>query len=248
MRACASSEDLVCIYKDMSILEFPLPAHFKQEFPASEKAKALVYSSRSSISDILKGKDNRLLVVVGPCSIHDPEGSGLAYARRLAEIVPRLSDRLLVVMRCYMEKPRSTIGWDGFVSDPSLKGEFDFKTGFTRERKLLLDVLSPQYLADLLSWVAVGARTAEGPAYRRMASGLDVPVGFKNGTSGNIQLSVDAVVTANSPRGFLGINEEGKVCEIHSDGNTACHIVLRGSIERGPNYDEEAVAKAMELL
>jgi len=262
MRACASSEDLVCIYKDMSILEFPSSAHFKQEFPASEKAKALVYSSRSSISDILKGKDNRLLVVVGPCSIHDPEGSGLAYARRLAEIVPRLSDRLLVVMRCYMEKPRSTIGWDGFVSDPSLKGEFDFKTGFTRARKLLLsvlelgvpvateflDVLSPQYLADLLSWVAVGARTAEGPAYRRMASGLDVPVGFKNGTSGNIQLSVDAVVTANSPRGFLGINEEGKVCEIHSDGNTACHIVLRGSIERGPNYDEEAVAKAMELL
>ena len=238
------------------------PAHYKREFPVSEKARKVIRVSRNGIQDILDGKDDRLIVIVGPCSIHDPQGSGLEYAKHLAGILPRLSDRFLVVMRTFLEKPRTTIGWEGLVFDPRLTGDFDIATGLAEARKFLLsvleldvptateftDVLSPQYLEDLVCWAAVGARSSEAQAYRTMASGLDVPVGFKNGTGGSVQLAVDGLVAASHPHAFLGASEEGKVSQIRTQGNRSCHLVLRGSLTHGPNYGEKAVAAALELL
>ena len=245
------------------MIQLPSPAHYKREFPVSENAGEVIRVSRSGIQDILQGRDDRLIVIVGPCSIHDPEGSGLEYAARLAKLLPRLSDRLLIVMRTFLEKPRTTVGWEGLVFDPQLTGNFDIASGLAQARKFLLSVLelgvptateftdslAPQYFADLVCWTAVGARGTEAQAYRRMASGLDMPTGFKNGTGGSVRLAVDGIVAAGHPHAFLGISEEeGKVCQIRTKGNPSCHLVLRGSLTQGPNYEEKAVAAALELL
>ena len=244
-------------------LPLPPPAQYKREFPVSEKANEVVLASRKAIQDILEGKDERLLVIVGPCSIHDPEGGGIEYARRLAELVPSLSDRLFCVMRTFLEKPRSTLGWEGLVFDPRLSGNSDIATGLGQARKFLLSALelglptatefinpiTPSYLADLVCWTAIGARSSEAASLRNMASGLDMPVAFKNGTGGSVQQAVDGVVSASHPHAFLGISqEEGKVCQIRTRGNPFCHIVLRGSLATGPNYNEASVAAALELL
>ena len=245
------------------VTPIPPPAQYKREFPVSEKANEMVLASRKAIQDILEGKDDRLLVIVGPCSIHDPEGGGMEYARRLAELVPSLSDRLFCVMRTFLEKPRSTLGWEGLVFDPRLSGEFDIAAGLAQARKFLLSALelglptatefinpiTPAYLADLVCWAAIGARSSEAASLRNMASGLDMPVAFKNGTGGSVQQAVDGVVSASHPHAFLGISqEEGKVCQIRTRGNSFCHIVLRGSLVTGPNYDEASIAAALELL
>jgi 3-deoxy-7-phosphoheptulonate synthase len=240
----------------------PPPAHYKQEFSASEEIKEQIRASRSSIRDILSGKDERLLVLVGPCSIHDPGGSGLEYAKRLAEVLPHLSDRLFVVMRTFLEKPRTTVGWEGLIVDPRLTGEFDIALGLAEARKFLLSVLelglptateftsplTPFYLADLVCWTSIGARSSEAAALRNAASGLDMPVGFKNGTGGSVQLAVDGIISAASPHAFIGVSEEGMACQVRTNGNPLCHLVLRGSLTHGPNHEKEAVAGALKLL
>ena len=248
---------------DMVISQLPSPAHYKREFPVSEKAREVIRASRNGIQDILDGRDDRLNIIVGPCSIHDSQGSGLEYARRLADLLPPFSDRLLVVMRTFLEKPRTTIGWEGLVSDPRLTGDFDIATGIAQARKFLLSVLelgvptateftnpmSMYFLEDLLCWVAVGARSTEAAVYRNTASGLTMPVGFKNGTGGSVQIAVDGIVAANNPHALFGVSEEeGRVCQIRTKGNRSCHLVLRGSLTNGPNYEEKAVAAALELL
>lgn len=247
----------------MSISRLPPPAHYKREFPLSDKAAEYLRSSRNSIRDILEGKDERLMLIVGPCSIHDPQGSGREYAERLASLIPSLSERFFIVMRTFLEKPRTTVGWEGLVSDPFLTGGFDLQAGLAEARKFLLkvlelgvpttteftDPLTPQYLGDLVSWTAVGARSSEAQAYRRMASGLEMPVGFKNGTGGSVQLAVDAIVSASNPHAFFGVSEEeGMILQVRTKGNSSCHLVLRGSLTHGANHGAEAVADAMERL
>ncbi|MBI2594655.1 MAG: 3-deoxy-7-phosphoheptulonate synthase [Candidatus Colwellbacteria bacterium] len=245
------------------MIQLPSPAHYKRRFPVSEKAMEVMRASRNGIQDILDGRDERLIVIVGPCSIHDPQGSGLEYATRLADLLPRLSNRFLVVMRTFLEKPRTTIGWEGIVSDPWLTGDFDIAAGIAQARKFLLSVLelgvptateftnpmSMYFLEDLLCWAAVGARSTEAAVYRNMASGLTIPVGFKNGTGGSVQIAVDGIVAASHPHALFGISEEeGRVSQIHTKGNRSCHLVLRGSLTNGPNYEEKAVAAVLELL
>ena len=251
------------LQENKAMIQLPSPAQYKREFPVSEKAGEVLRVSRSGIQNILDGRDERLIVIVGPCSIHDPQGSGLEYAKRLANLLPRLSDRFLVVMRTFLEKPRTTIGWEGLVSDPWLTGDFDIAAGIVQARKFLLSVLelgvptateftnpmSTYFLEDLLCWAAVGARSTEAAVYRNTASGLTVPVGFKNGTGGSVQIAVDGIVAANHPHALFGISEdEGRVCQIRTKGNHSCHLVLRGSLTNGPNYGEKAVAAALELL
>jgi 3-deoxy-7-phosphoheptulonate synthase len=247
----------------MFISSIPAPARYKKEFPLSKKAKEVILDSRKSIGDILEGKNDRLLVLVGPCSIHDPQGSGLEYAKNLAKLLSDLSDRLFIVMRTFLEKPRTTVGWEGLVSDPLLTGDFDIASGLAEARKFLLSVLelglptateftstlSPSYLSDLVCWTSIGARSSEAAALRNMASGLEMPVGFKNGTGGSIQLAIDGIISANHPHAFIGISEEeGRVSQIQTQGNKLSHLVLRGSLTNGPNYDKKSVAGALELL
>jgi 3-deoxy-7-phosphoheptulonate synthase len=239
------------------------PDAFVGRLPISESIAELVADSREQIHRILHGQDDRMLVLVGPCSIHD-EKAGLEYAERLAKLKERVEDRIMVVMRVYFEKPRTTVGWKGFINDPHLNGSFDVPTGLTRARRFLLDVLeaglpagiewldpvTPQYLADVISWGAIGARTVESQTHRQLASGLSMPIGFKNGTGGtghSIQIAVDAIVAARAPHTFLGVDGYGRVSVIKTTGNPDAHVVLRGGVQ-GPNYTAEHVADAATRL
>ena len=232
------------------------PITYLRRQPISNKISQIVIKGRNEIENIIKGNDKRLLFIVGPCSIHD-ETAGLEYASRLSEIAKIVSKEILVVMRVYFEKPRTTVGWKGLINDPNLDGSFDISNGLKRSREFLLkvnelgipvateflDPFIPQYLADLVSWGAIGARTSESQTHREMASGLSVPVGFKNGTGGSNQIAIDAIISASSPHTFLGIDLDGNASIVHTKGNEVCHLVLRGG-SNGPNYDEKSVKEA----
>jgi 3-deoxy-7-phosphoheptulonate synthase len=236
------------------------PHELKQEIPASALAYEQVAQSRQTIKDILDGKDTRLFVVVGPCSIHDPNAA-LDYATRLKALADELSDTLYIVMRVYFEKPRTTVGWKGLINDPHLDDSFQIEDGLRLGRRLLLDILesglptatealdpiSPQYLQDLISWSAIGARTTESQTHREMASGLSGPVGFKNGTDGGVEVATNAIKSATKPHRFLGLSNDGRVSVVTTRGNGHAHVVLRGG-SAGPNYDSVNVALVEEAL
>ena len=236
------------------------PIDLVNRFPISEAVENTVLSGREQVRKILDGEDSRLMMVVGPCSIHD-EKAALDYAGRVHEIAQQLSDRLLIVMRVYFEKPRTTVGWKGLIYDPHLNGSFDIGEGLLRARSLLLrvgemgvytgteflDPIVPQYLGGLMTWATIGARTTESQTHRQMASGLSMPVGFKNGTDGNAQVAVDAMLSARSPHGFLGLDHEGRTAIVRTRGNPDGHLVLRGG-SGGPNFGERAIAEAQAQL
>jgi 3-deoxy-7-phosphoheptulonate synthase len=235
------------------------PVALKNELPASDAIYEGVLEARSTVRDIIAGTDRRLLGVVGPCSIHDPEAA-LDYARRLAALAPRVESKIFIVMRVYFEKPRTTVGWKGLISDPHLNGTHDMQLGLRLARKLLIDIaglglaagtelldpITPQYIADLISWTAIGARTTESQTHREMASGLSMPVGFKNTTDGNQLVAINAMQSAGHPHTFLGINQEGSTSIIHTEGNPDRHIILRGGST--PNYDADSIRRCEELL
>ena len=243
-----------------SIEPLPTPVEFIEKFPITPQIAQLVSDGREEIAGILRGDGDRLLVIAGPCSIHDVE-SGFEYATRLKKLADAVQDRILVVMRVYFEKPRTTVGWKGLIYDPQLNGSFDITTGLGMAREFLLrvsdlgllsaiefvDPITPQYIADLISWAAIGARTAESQTHRQMASGLSMPVGLKNGTGGSVQLAVDGVVAAQAKQAFLGVDANGRASTVVTKGNPDCHIVLRGG-SRGPNYDADSVADAVDRL
>ncbi len=241
------------------IKELATPAHLLREFPCSEKTEDLTYHTRQAIHRILHGSDDRMFVIIGPCSIHDPK-AGLEYARRLAEMKATLEPDLVVVMRVYFEKPRTTVGWKGLVNDPDLDGSYQINKGLRLARELLmgineaglpagtefLDMISPQYYADLVSWGAIGARTTESQVHRELASGLSCPVGFKNGTDGNVRIAVDALKAARAPHHFLSVTKAGHSAIVSTNGNEDCHIILRGG--KHPNYDAASVDAAAKEL
>lgn len=230
------------------------PRVIREELPLTETAAQTVLDARDAIELILRGLDSRLLVVVGPCSIHD-EDAAMEYAGRLHALAKDLRERLLIVMRVYFEKPRTTVGWKGLINDPYLNGTFDIATGLRKARRIclrlaemglpagteMLDPITPQYLADLVSWGAIGARTAESQTHRQMASGLSMPLGWKNTTDGDVQVAVDGIQAARNQHSFLGINYEGQTCIINTRGNPLGHVILRGG-RQGPNYDSESIA------
>ena len=241
----------------IEIKALPSPRVIKTKLPITEDAAALVVETREAIRRILHGQDReRLLVIVGPCSIHDPDAA-FEYATKLKPVADALRDRLLIVMRTYFEKPRTTVGWKGLINDPHLDGTCDIATGMELARTILLkinqsgmpcgsellDPISPQYIADLISWTAIGARTTESQTHREMASGLSMPVGFKNGTEGSLQVAINAMTSARTPHHFVGINADGQTSIIKTMGNPDRHIVLRGGGGK-TNYDAEHVAKA----
>jgi 3-deoxy-7-phosphoheptulonate synthase len=225
------------------------PLEFKQRFPVNDAITAHVERSRQTIRDILDRKDNRLFVVVGPCSVHDTKAA-LEYAERLKKLADEVEDQLFILMRVYFEKPRTTVGWKGLINDPYLDGTFQIEKGMSIGRELMikvneiglpianeaLDPISPQYMQDLISWSAIGARTTESQTHREMASGLSVPIGFKNGTDGSLGVAINALQSVSSGHSFLGIDPEGKVSIVHSSGNQYAHIVLRGGGGK-QNYD-----------
>ena len=238
----------------------PAPRYFIKELPLTDAMRDLVLDSRSQIRDVLHGRDDRLLAIVGPCSIHDPKAAH-DYAMRLAALNRELGDRLLIVMRVYFEKPRTTIGWKGLINDPDLNGRFDIRKGMWLARKVLTDVLllglpaatewldpiTPQYLCDLISWGAIGARNTESQVHRELASGMSMPIGFKNATDGSIKPAADSCFSAANEHHFLSINLDGQVISAETKGNPDCHLVLRGS-SAGPNYDPVSVARALDDL
>ena len=238
----------------------PAPRAFLRELPLTDEMGDLVLRSRQEIRDVLHGRDDRLLAIVGPCSIHDPKAAH-EYAERLAAVNRELNDRLVIVMRTYFEKPRTTIGWKGLINDPDLDGRFNIRKGMWLARKVLTDVLSmglptaiewldpitPQYLCDLICWGAIGARNTESQVHRELASGLSMPIGFKNSTDGSIKAAADSCYTSAFEHHFLSINLDGRVISAETKGNPDCHLVLRGS-SHGPNYDPESVAAALEAL
>ncbi len=235
------------------------PALLQEWLPAPDAAQDLVETSRAAISRVLHGQDDRLIVVVGPCSIHD-HGEALDYARRLKAQADRLAGELLVVMRVYFEKPRTTVGWKGYINDPHLDGSCAINEGLRLARRLLLDVLalglpvgtefldllSPQFISDLVSWGAIGARTTESQSHRQLASGLSCPVGFKNGTDGGVKVAADAIVAARAPHAFLGLTKMGQAAVFETRGNDDCHVILRGG--KAPNYSKADVDAACALL
>jgi 3-deoxy-7-phosphoheptulonate synthase len=239
--------------------ELLAPMQVMRELPGTERSEKTTFEARRAVHDILRGADDRLLVVVGPCSIHD-YAAAVDYARRLAPQRERLAHDLVVVMRVYFEKPRTTVGWKGFINDPHLDETFDMNEGIRLARKLLLeinqlgvpcgteflDLISPQYLADLIAWGAIGARTTESQSHRQLASGLSCPVGFKNGTDGNIRIAVDAIKAANSRHHFISVTKSGHVAVFKTAGNEDCHVILRGG--RAPNYDAASVEAACREL
>ncbi len=248
---------------DLNIRNFaPIvsPEELKQAFPMTEASNSTVIESRETIVNILAKKDPRLLAIIGPCSIHDAEAA-MEYAERLQRLARQVKDKLYIVMRVYFEKPRTTVGWRGLIIDPNLDGSYDIEKGLKTARKLMLaitgkglpvgsevlDPIIPQYISDLISWAAIGARTTESQTHREMTSGLSMPVGFKNGTSGNLQLAFDALKSSQHPHSFLGIDQQGQTCIVHTKGNNAVHIILRGG-RSGPNYYEDIVEDAAALM
>ncbi|MBB5351641.1 3-deoxy-7-phosphoheptulonate synthase [Haloferula luteola] len=241
-------------------LPLPAPTALLAEIPRSESQADFVAASRQTIGSILFGSDPRLLVIVGPCSIHDTV-AGYEYAQRLAALAERLKDQLFLVMRVYFEKPRTTVGWKGLIMDPALDGSDNIPEGLRRARTFLrqvidlglptatelLDPITPQYIADLICWSAIGARTTESQTHRQMASGLSMPVGFKNGTSGDLVAAINAVKASGRPQTFLGVSEDGVASAVTTTGNPDCHVILRGG-ENGPNYDAASVAIARASL
>ncbi len=237
------------------IRELRTPAEVMHEFPRTDAATRTVLASRHAIHNILHGSDDRLAVVVGPCSIHDA-AAALDYARRLVAVRERLGDRLELIMRVYFEKPRTTVGWKGLINDPDLDGSFKIDNGLRLARSLLLDIANlglpagcefldmttPQYVADLVAWGAIGARTTESQVHRELASGLSCPVGFKNGTDGNVRIALDAVKSASQPHHFPAVTKDGRSAIASTTGNEDCHIILRGG--KTPNFDAESVADA----
>jgi len=243
-----------------NIVPLPPPEHLIRFFPIQGSAvEALIAGTRAKVRQILHGRSERLLVVIGPCSIHDP-AAALEYARRLAQERGRLNDDLEILMRVYFEKPRTTVGWKGLINDPYLNGSFRINEGLRIARDLLvrinqagvpagcefLDVISPQYIGDLVSWGAIGARTTESQVHRELASGLSAPVGFKNGTDGNVRIAVDALLAARQKHHFLSVHKSGQVAIVETRGNDDCHIILRGG--KAPNYDAAAVQAACAEL
>ena len=238
----------------------PSPEELHARLPLSEQAAESVMRGREALRDILERRDPRLFVVVGPCSIHDPV-AGLDYARRLKALQEEVKDTLLLVMRVYFEKPRTTTGWKGYINDPDMDDSFRVDQGMEKARRFLLDVcelglptgtealdpISPQYLGDLIAWTAIGARTTESQTHREMSSGLSTPVGFKNGTDGDIGIAINAILSASHPHSFLGLNGQGRVAIVRTSGNRYGHVVLRGGDGR-PNYDTVSVAMAEQAL
>jgi 3-deoxy-7-phosphoheptulonate synthase len=236
------------------------PVFLEEELPSTDRASATVFQARDEIVNILKGDDSRLLVVVGPCSIHDTKAAR-EYAGLLKEAIAEFSNELRIVMRVYFEKPRTTLGWKGLINDPNLDGSFRINEGLRLARHLLLDLaemgipagtefldmISPQYVASLVSWGAIGARTTESQVHRQLASGLSCPVGFKNGTSGNVQIAIEAMVSAAQPHTFLGHSKTGQSAILFTGGNPDCHIILRGG-RQTTNYDAAAVAETAKQM
>ena len=236
------------------------PAVLGYYLPITEVASELVAGARAQADAILRREDDRLLAVVGPCSIHDPDAA-IEYARKLLPVAQRLQDDVFVIMRVYFEKPRTTVGWKGLINDPNLDDSFDINRGLRAARSLLLDLanmgvpagtefldtISPQYIADLISWGAIGARTTECQVHRELASGLSMPVGFKNGTGGSIQIALDAIQSASRPHHFLSVTKQGVSAIVSTTGNESCHLILRGG-KAGPNYEKEAIDEVTTML
>ena len=236
------------------------PDEIKEELPLSEQACQTVVQARQTVCNILDRKDRRLFAVVGPCSIHDTEAA-MEYAQRLKALHKELEDRIYLIMRVYFEKPRTTVGWKGLINDPDLNGTHQVEKGLRLARKILLDInelglpaatetldpITPQYIADLLAWSAIGARTTESQTHREMTSGLSMPVGFKNGTDGSLDIAVNAIQSAAHPHHFLGINHEGRASVVNTKGNPYCHIVLRGG-KHGPNFDALSIEDTEDQL
>ncbi len=237
------------------------PAILLEEIPIGERASNVVADARLAATNIVQGRDPRLIVVLGPCSIHDT-GAALDYARRLKALADRFADSLVIIMRSYFEKPRTVVGWKGLINDPDLDESFHINKGLRLARKLLLDINElglptgsefldtqiPQHIADLTSWVAIGARTAESQVHRELASGLSMPVGFKNSTDGGVDVAIDAVVSARSQHWFPSVTKQGVSAIFQTAGNDACHVILRGGSRTGPNYDAEHIAKVCAKL
>jgi 3-deoxy-7-phosphoheptulonate synthase len=236
------------------------PALLQDELPVPRDVQALVERSRTAIADVLRGRDDRLVAIVGPCSIHDHD-QAIDYAHRLKASADALQDDLLIVMRVYFEKPRTTIGWKGYINDPRLDGSFRINEGLRCARQLLLDInglglptatefldlLSPQYIADLIAWGAIGARTTESQSHRQLASGLSCPIGFKNGTDGGVQIAADAIVAARASHAFMGMTKMGMAAIFETRGNDDAHVILRGG-KKGPNYDRAAIEESCAVL
>lgn len=241
------------------IKELSPPSHAMREFPCTESVSELVHETRQALHRILHGMDDRVAVVIGPCSIHDP-AAALEYADRLKALRERFKDDLEIVMRVYFEKPRTTVGWKGLINDPDLDGSFQINKGLRLARQLLLqinekgvpagceflDMITPQYIADLVSWGAIGARTTESQVHRELASGLSCPVGFKNGTDGSVRIAVDAIKAASQPHHFLSVTKGGHSAIVSTGGNEDCHAILRGG--KQPNYDAASVQAACDDL
>ncbi|MEQ1869419.1 MAG: 3-deoxy-7-phosphoheptulonate synthase [Vicinamibacterales bacterium] len=237
------------------------PAILLEEIPINERVANIVSETRRSIANVLASRDSRLVVVVGPCSIHDTKAA-IEYAERLRPVAARYANELIVVMRTYFEKPRTSVGWKGLINDPDLDETFHINKGLRLARRLLLDINDiglptgsefldtqiPQYIADLISWVAIGARTTESQVHRELASGLSMPVGFKNGTDGTTDTAVDAIVAARSPHWFPSVTKQGVSAIFQTTGNDNCHVILRGGTRTGPNYDAEHVANVCARL
>lgn len=244
-----------------SIRPLEPPAILLEQLPLSRRVATTVSRAREEVVRVLNGEDDRLILVVGPCSVHDPEAA-LDYARRLVKVADELQDDLLILMRVYFEKPRTTVGWKGLINDPHLDGSFDINAGLREARGLLLqiaelglpagceilDPISPQFFSDVVAWAAIGARTTESQVHRDLASGLSMPVGFKNGTDGNIQIAIDALRAAEYPHHFLGVTEQGLAAIVNAEGNSDCHVILRGGKETGTNYDAGSVGDTLQAL
>ena len=235
------------------------PSVLQQELPANEQIVHLIRRNREAISTVINAKDDRLLVIVGPCSIHD-ERAAIDYAQKLKQLAEELENDLLIIMRVYFEKPRTTVGWKGLINDPNMDNSFDINRGLRKARDLMLqinamglgvaseflDLLSPQYIADLVSWGAIGARTTESQGHRELASGVSCPVGFKNGTSGSTNIACDAILASKRSHIFMGIDQQGQCSIVKTKGNADCHVILRGG--KKPNFDAVSVNKACEEL
>ena len=239
----------------------PPPRALREAYPISPEGARVVEEGRSRSRDVLRGTDNRFLVIIGPCSIHDPDAA-IDYASQLAPLAAQMSDRLCIQMRAYFEKPRTTVGWRGLINDPHMDGTNDMEEGLRRARRLLveitrlglpvatelLDTATHDYYADLISFGAIGARTTESQPHRAMASGLPIPIGFKNATDGGVQVALDAMVSARSPHSYLGFDDDGRCCVVRTTGNSDCVLILRGGRKSQPNFDRVSVARAVADL